>query len=95
MYLALVRPVNGSEKGMTQKVEMQMMKEKGAVWKAPSIVETRKHMCNEAPVEVRQELYGLLEEYAYLFPEQLPEGRPPKRTMEFEIKMEEGCTHPN
>ena len=33
----------------------------------------------------------MLEKYADLFPEQLPKGRPPKRTIEFEIKMEEGA----
>ena len=95
MYLALVRPTNGSKQGMTQKVKFQMMKEKGAVRKAPPIAETRRHMCNEAPGEIRQELQGLLEEYADLFPEQLPKGKPPKRTVEFEIKMEEGSTPPN
>ena len=95
MYLALVRPTNGSKQGMTQKVKFQMMKEKGAVRKAPPIAETRRHMCKEAPGEIRQELQGLLEEYADLFPEQLPKGKPPKRTVEFEIKMEEGSTPPN
>ena len=44
MYLALVRSTNGSKQGMTQKVKFQMMKEKGAIRKAPPIAETRQHM---------------------------------------------------
>ena len=52
-------------------------------------------MCVEALVSIPTELQGLLEEYADLFPEQLPKGRPPKRTVEFEIKTEEGAIPPN
>ena len=52
-------------------------------------------MCNEAPVAVRTELQGLLKQYEDVFPEQLPKGKPPKRTVEFEIKTEEGATPPN
>ena len=52
-------------------------------------------MCAEAPISIRTELQGLLEEYADLFPEQLPKGRPPKRIVEFEIKTEEGAIPPN
>ena len=52
-------------------------------------------MCAEAPISIRTELQGLLEEYADLFPEQLPKGRPPKRIMEFEIKTEDGAIPPN
>ena len=52
-------------------------------------------MCNEAPAEIKKELQTLLEQYSDLFPEQLPKGRPPKRTVEFEIKTEEGAVPPN
>ena len=52
-------------------------------------------MCAEAPISIRTELQGLLEEYADLFPEQLPKGRPPKRIVEFEIKTEEEAIPPN
>ena len=68
-----------------------MMKEKGAIRKAPLIHET----CAEAPISIRTEPQGLLEEYADLFPEQLPKGMPPKRIVEFEIKTEEGAIPPN
>ena len=67
------------------------MKLKGPVCKVPPITETRKKFCSEAPKNVQKELYQLLEEFTYLFPEQLPKGRPLKREVEFEIKTEEGA----
>ena len=72
-----------------------MMKETGPIHKAPPVAETRKRMCLDAPIDVRTELHQLLKEYEDLFPEQLPNGRPPKRAVEFEIKMEEGATPPS
>ena len=72
-----------------------MMKETGPIRKAPLVAETRKHMCLDAPADVRTELHQLLREYEDLFPEQLPKGRPPKRAVEFEIKTEEGATPPS
>ena len=95
MYLAVILPSSIQKSGMTLKVKQQMMKEKGAVRKTPPIAQTRERMCKEAPVTIRQELQGLLKEYEDIFPEQLPKGRPPKRTVEFEIKTEEGATPPN
>ena len=95
VYLAMVRTIEVRKQGITQKVRQQRMKETGPIWKAPPIAETRKRMCNEAPESIRQELQGLLEQYTDLFPEQLPKGRQPKRTIKFEIKMEEGAITPN
>ena len=95
VYLAMVRSTTGQKQGVTQKVKQQMMKATGPIRKAPPIAETRQKMCNEAPVTIRKELQGLLEQYSDLFPEQLPKGRPPKRTIEFEIKTEEGAVPPN
>ena len=40
-------------------------------------------------------MQGLLQQYEDVFPEQLPKGKPPKRSVEFEIKTEEGSTPPN
>ena len=54
------------------------MKEKGAIRKPPPVAETRRKMCKEAPVEVREELQELLKQYQDIFPEQLPKGKPPK-----------------
>ena len=95
MYLAVILPSSVQKAGMTSKVKQQMMKDKGAIRKAPPIAETRERMCKEAPVSIRSQLQGLLKEYEDLFPDQLPKGRPPKRTVEFEIKTEEGATPPN
>ena len=95
IYIAVVRTVTGSGQGITQKVKQQIMKDKGPIRKAPPIAETRKRMCNDAPVEVKKELHDLLAQYEDLFPEQLPKGRPPKRTVEFEIKTEEGAVPPS
>ena len=95
MYLAVITPSSIQKSGMTFKVKQQIMKEKGAVRKTPPIAQTRERMCKEAPVSIRQELQGLLKEYEDIFPDQLPKGRPPKRTVEFEIKTEEGATPPN
>ena len=86
MYLAVITPSSIQKSGMTFKVKQQLMKEKGAVRKAPPIAETRAKMCKEALVAIRTELQGLLKEYEDIFPEQLPKGRPPKRIVEFEIK---------
>ena len=95
VYLAVVLPSSIHKSGVTQKVKQQRMKEKGAIRKPPPVAETRSKMCKEAPVEVREELQELLKQYQDIFPEQLPKGKPPKRTVEFEIKTEEGATPPN
>ena len=81
--------------GMTQQRKRDQMKLKGAVRKTPPIAETRKKLCSDAPRNVQKELHQLLEEFSDLFPEQLPKGRPPKREVEFEIKLEEGAVPPN
>ena len=80
---------------MTQQWKRDQMKLKGPVRKAPPIAETRKKLCSDAPRNVQKELHQLLEEFSDLFPEQLPKGRPPKREVEFEIKLEEGAVLPN
>ena len=49
----------------------------------------------ELSQSIHTELQGLLEEYADLFPKQLQNGRPSKRIVEFEIKIEEGAIPPN
>ena len=38
---------------------------------------------------------AVLKEYAELFPEQLPKGKPPKRAVEFEIRIKEDTTPPS
>ena len=95
VFLAVIRPTSQSGQGMTQKAKQQIMKETGPIRKAPPVAETRKRMCNEAPADIRTELHDLLKEYADLFPEKLPKGRPPQREVEFEIKMEKGATPPS
>ena len=96
VYLALIRPnpVQRSQ-GMTQKIKRDQMKQSGPVRKAPPVAETRKKICSDAPSNVQKELHSLLEEFSDLFPEQLPKGRPPKRSVEFEIKTVEGTVPPN
>ena len=74
---------------------MEQMKLKGPMRKAPPIIEIRKKLCSEAPRNVQKELHQLLEEFLDLFPKQLPTGRPPKREVEFEIKIEEGVVLSN
>ena len=95
VHLAVIMPSSIQGSGVTQKVKQQIMKEKGPIRKAPPVAETRSKMCKEAPVEIRAELQGLLKQYDDVFPEQLPKGKPPKRTVEFEINTEEGATPPN
>ena len=95
MFLAMIRPTVQKKQGITQKVKQQKMKETGPVRKAPPVAETRRRMCLDAPADVRTELQHLLQEYADLFPEQLPKGRPPKRSVEFEINTEEGVKPPS
>ena len=67
------------------------MKLKGLVCKAPPIVDARNKLCSDAPKNVQKELHQLLGEFSDLFPKQLPKGWPPKREVEFEIKLEEGA----
>ena len=55
VYLAMVRPTEAVKQGVTQKVKQQIMKDKVPIRKAPPIVETRKRMCSEAPIEVKKE----------------------------------------
>ena len=80
---------------MAQQQKWDQMKLKGPVRKAPPIAETRKKLCSEAPRNVQKELHQLLEEFSDLFLEQLPKGGPPKREVEFEIKLQEGVVPPN
>ena len=96
VYLALIRPtpVQRSQ-GLKQKIKRDQMKQSGPVRKAPPVAETRKKTCSAVPSNVRKELDSLLEEFSDLFPEQLPKGRPPKRSVEFEIKTVEGTVPPN
>ena len=94
VFLAMIRPMQPKQ-GMTQKVKFEQMKKTGPVRKTPPVSETRKRMCNEAPADVRTRLQKLLTEYEDLFPEKLPKGRPPKREIEFEIKLEEGANPPS
>ena len=71
---------------MTQKVKREQIKTTEPVRKAPTVAETRKWNCAEAPARIRRELQQLLKEFTELFPKQLLKGRPPKRAVEFEIK---------
>ena len=98
-FLAVVRPVkeeeNARQKGMTQKVKRELMKEKGAVRAAPPVEETRRKICSDAPEKIRDALSRMLQEYEDLFPEKLPKGRPPKRAVEFEINTVPEATPPS
>ena len=97
-FLAIIRPTSEEDvqqKGMTQKVKREMMKEKGAVRAAPPVEETRNKICFDAPEEIRTELSELLKEYKDLFLEKLPKGRPPKRAVEFEINTVPDATIPS
>ena len=95
VYLALVLPKSVLAQGMMQQRKRDEMKLKGAVRKAPPIAKTRKKFCADTPRNVQKELHQLLEEFSDLFPEQLLKGRPPRREVEFEIKLEEGAVPPN
>ena len=96
VYLALIRPkAIQKERGVTQKIKREQRKQTSLVRKAPPVTETRKKICSAAPSNVRKELHILLEEFSDLFWEQLPNGRPPKRSVEFEINMVEAAVPPN
>ena len=98
-FLAVVRLVkeeeNARQKGMTQKVKRELMKEQGAVRAAPRVEETRRKICSDAPEKIRDALSRMLQEYEDLFPEKLPKGRPPKRAVEFEINTVPEATPPS
>ena len=105
-YLALILPkktVHAAQQGspdlehqgMTQKVKRALMKERGALRKPPPVKETRQKIYNEVPREVRDGLDKVLSDFEDMFPEQLPKGRPPKREVEFAIKLEPGAAPPN
>ena len=51
MYLAIIRPKSvQNERGLTQKVKRDQIKQTGPVRKAPPIVETRKRICSDTLV---------------------------------------------
>ena len=91
VYLALVLPKSVPVQGMTQQQKREQMKLKGPVRKTFPIAETRKKFCSKSSKTVQKEPYQLLEEFMDLFLGQLPKGRPPKREVEFEIKIKEGA----
>ena len=87
-------PVQRSQ-GMTQKMKRDQMKQSRPVQKAPPVAETRKNICSAVHSNIRKELNSLLEEFSDPFPEQLPKGRPPKRSVQLEIKIVEGDIPPS
>ena len=81
---------------MTQQRKWEQMKLKGPVRKAPPHRRNeKKFLFRSAEGCTERNSIQLLEEFADLFPGQLPKGRPPKRKGEFEIKTEEGAVPPN
>ena len=64
-FLAVVRLVkeeeNARQKGMTQKVKRELMKEQGAVRAAPRVEETRRKICSDAPEKIRDALSQMLQ----------------------------------
>ena len=98
-FLAVVRPVkeeeNARQKGMSQKVKRELMKEQGAVRSAPRVEETRRKICSDAPEKIRDALSRMFQEYEDLFLEKLLKGRPPKRAVEFEINTVPEATPPS
>ena len=56
MYFAVIPRSSIQKSGVIFKVKQQIMKEKGAIRKAPPVIDTREKMCREAPVAIRSQL---------------------------------------
>lgn len=97
-FLAIVRPdmsmVNNrptlASIGMTEGKKKQMSKQRGPRKEFATVHEVRKKVLEGIRPECRSELSKIFQEYADVFPEKLPRGKPADREVTHEIRIEEG-----
>ena len=95
VFLAMIRPsVRHPERNHTEKEATDDEGERGNK-KSPTDPRNEKQNVRRSANINTHRVTRTTEEYADLFPEQLPKGRPPKRIVEFQIKTEEGAIPPN
>ena len=71
-----------------------MNKETGLVKNIISVQERERQVLEGVPVDHRESLEKLIQEYCDLFPEKLPKGIPPTREVQHRIDVEPGSKPP-
>ena len=85
----------GAAKGMTEGKKWRQMKETGPITKEIPIPQVIELKVEQADASIREPLRRTLEEYKDVFPEKLPYGPPPKRTIEHDIDTVPGAAPPH
>ena len=75
---------------MSEGMKRSINKKEGPKKDIISVSEREQQVLNSVPVCHREKLGHLIQQYLDIFPEQLPQGIPPKRVVEHSIKIEPG-----
>ena len=76
--------------GMSEGTKRSINKKEGPKKDIISVAEREQQVLDSVPVCHREKLGHLIQQYRDIFPEQLPQGIPPKRVVEHSIKIEPG-----
>ena len=80
--------------GLTESQKRIRNKEAGPVKSIISVQERERQVLEGVPVDLRESLETLIQEYRDLFPEKLPKGVPPMREVQHHIDVEPGSKPP-
>ena len=104
VFLAVVwgqenRKVNVAVKsesiGLTEGKKRDLMKKSGPKKRFLSVEEREEQILSKVSPDVRGKLKELVDEFKDVFPDTLPKGRPPKRDIVHETRIEEGVKPPS
>ena len=99
-FCAVVRPADDQadipddkSKGMTALQKQKIMREQGPKHQEDfkTVEDQRETVLNELPEDQRNKLREILEKYQTVFPDALPKGAPPARSVEHKIDLVEGA----
>ena len=76
--------------GMSKGTRRSINKSQGPKKDIISVAERERQVLDSVPVCHREKLSHIIQQYRDIFPEQLPQGIPPKRVVEHSIKIEPG-----
>ena len=94
IFLAVVRNC-AVERALTGRELKEKMKKEGPKKRFLTVEEQEEEALYKVPQQHREQLKSIIDEFKDVFPEKLPAGRPPKRSVEFEINLEEGAKPPS
>ena len=81
--------------GLTKGKKPDLMKQQGPKKRFLSVEEREAEILSKVSLDVCGKLKELVDEFNDVFPDTLPKGRPPKRDIVHEIRIEEGAKPPS